>query len=427
MKISSKLLAINGSRDNRKLFKNAVSLYMLQGISYIFPLITIPYLVRILGTDTFGLLSFAGSLLAYFQMIVDYGFNLSATRGISIHRNDQEWISNHFFSVLAAKMILVIGCAAFLTSLVYFVPRFHPDMRLYFWLYLGVAGSIFFPTWFFQGMEQMGYITIFNLISKIVITSLYFVVIKKPADYLWFAYLNSVGTCVIGAVGLVVAVRSFKIKFTIPSSASCRKCLKEGFQIFVSQISVTLFTNTNTFILGLFSNNQIVGKYAIAEKIVRALISMTGPVGSAIYPRTSIMFSTSQSQAIRFLKRIFMAGSAVFGILCFCLFIFSNSIVLAVTGEKSDEIAFLIRIMSFLPLTIFWDNMYGTQIMLNTNMQRQFMRIITAGGLLSVCLLISLVPVFDATGSALSFVVSQLTILICMIVAVRKARIRLVF
>jgi len=408
------------------LFGNAASLYLLQGISYIFPLITIPYLVRVLGTDMFGLIAFAGSLLAYFQMIVDYGFNLSATREVSISRNNRDGISHLFFSVLAVKSFLAVGCAVILAGLVCTIPRFHVNMYLYLWLYAGVAGSILFPVWLFQGMEQMGYIAIFNLLSKIMIMGLYFLVIKKPSDFMWYAYLNSIGTCVIGSISLIVAIRTFKISIVVPSIGSCKKCLKDGFQIFISQISVSLFTNSNTFILGIFANNKIVGMYAVAEKIVRALISMTGPVGSAIYPRTSIMFTTSQAQAIRFLKKIFVAGSVIFGTLCFLLFFFSNSIVLAVTGERSNEISFLVRVMSFLPLTVFWDNIYGTQIMLNVNMQRQFMRIIVAGGILSACLLFSLVPIFSAAGSAMSFVISQFTILVCMVVAVKKARIRLV-
>ena len=424
MNITSKITALSRSEKNRKLLGNTASLYVLQGISFIVPLITIPYLIRVLGTNNFGLLAFSGSLIAYFQVIVDYGFNLSATREISIHRNDQNRISNLFCSVFLVKIILVAASCALLTGIIFTIPRFQPDKYLFFWLFASVAGSTLMPTWLFQGLERMAYITIFNLITKVAVTCLYFVFIKTPADYMWFAYLNSGATCIIGLISFIFAIFTFRINLIIPTFADCKKCLLEGFQIFISQASVTLFTNTNTFILGIYANNQIVGSYAVAEKIVRALISMTGPVGAAIYPRISIMFSESQSRAIRFLKKVLISGVIVFGILCCCLFVFSGSIVFAITGAKSYEIQVLIKIMAFLPLTVFIDNIFGTQIMLNANLQKQFMQIIIAGGILSICLLMILIPIFNAYGSAISFVTSQFAILSCMIFTVQKAKIR---
>lgn len=425
MNISKKLGIISGSKKNQKLFGNTVSLYSLQVINYIIPLITIPYLIRALGTNIFGLLAFAGSLIAYFQMIVDYGFNLSATRDISIHRGDSIWISNFFCSVLAIKLFLAFVCNMLLLGFVILVPRFQPEISLYLWLYVTVVGSIFIPTWLFQGMERMAYLAIFNLITKIIATCLYFVFIKKPTDYMWFAYLNAGASVIVGVISLIFAIRIFQIKIILPNIASCKRCIKDGFQIFISQASVSLFTNTNTFILGIFTNNQIVGTYAVAEKIVRVVIMMTGPIGAAIFPRVSIMFSESRPKAIHFLKKVLISGSVIFGLISCCLFIFSDFIVSLITGTRSHEISLLIKIMAFLPLSISIDNIFGTQIMLNINLQKQFMQIILGGGILSICILFTLVPIFNAYGSAISFVISQFVILICMIFSVRKAGIRI--
>lgn len=417
--------SIKTLRHNRKLFSNAFYLYIFQGLNYLLPLATIPYLVRILKTDTFGKLAFYGAFMVYFQILVDYGFNLSATRDASLLKTDTKGLSTLFCSVLIIKSAIFIACGVMLGILLSSIPRFHQEITLCCWLFLGVAGSILFPTWLFQGMEEMRYITIFNLASKLAVSFLYFILIKCPSDYLWFAYLNSSGAVIIAVVAFVVAIRKFKITLAFPGLDQCRKDLKKGFQIFASQASVTLFTNTNIFLLGLFTNNLIVGNYAVADKIVRACISLSGPITTAIYPRTAILFSQSRDLALRFLRKITLVGSALFGLASIALFVFANLLVGAVTGNRSANIAFYIRIMSLLPLSVFLDNMYGTQIMLNINLRKQFMNIIVGTGALSVFLMVILVPHFKGVGSATAYLFSEVSLLCFMVLTVRKAGIRL--
>ena len=415
----------NKIRKHKKLFGNTFYLYLFQVVSYVLPLITIPYLVRVLGTNTFGILAFYSSLTLYFQVIVDYGFNLSATREVAIYKKDPKKISGMFFSVFTIKTSLMLTCALVLMVMVIAVPRFQDEKELCFWLYCGVAGTILFPIWLFQGMEDMKFITIFNLINRGTVSILYFIFIKSPHDYLWFAYLNTSGTILVGISSLIFAIKKYNIMIFFPQRSEYYSVLKSGFQIFISQLSVCLFTNTNTFLLGIFSNNQIVGVYAIAEKIIRAGISLTGPVGSAIYPMTSRLFEQSKEQALRFLRKIMIGGTGIFFLLSLCIFVFADILVLVVSGIKSVEIATLVRIMSILPMNVFLDNIFGTQIMLNIRLQKQFMFIIFIGGIFSVSLLMILVPLFNAMGSAFSFVFSEFMILIAMIIVVRKRGIRI--
>ena len=412
-------------RNNKKLFGNTFYLYLFQMVSYVLPLITIPYLVRVLGTNTFGIIAFFSSLILYFQVIVDYGFNLSATRDVAVYKKDLSKVSGLFFSVLAIKTALMLLCALVMLIIIITVPKVHAEKELCFWLYCGVAGTVLFPIWLFQGMEDMKFITVFNLINRGIVSILYFVFIKNPQDYLWYAYLNAAGAILIGIISIVVAYKKYSIKIFFPKRSEYISILKSGFQIFVSQLSVCLFTNTNTFLLGIFSNNQAVGMYAIAEKIIRAGISLTGPVGSAIYPMTSRLFAQSKEGALRFLKKIIIAGAGVFFFLSLIIFISADILVMVVSGSKSPEIAMLVRIMSILPMNVFFDNIFGTQIMLNMQLQKQFMFIIFIGGFLSVAILMILVPLFDATGSAISFVLSEFFILITMIITVRKKGIRI--
>ncbi len=194
MRIPFRLAGVGDSKENRKLLSNTAYLYVIQGVNYLLPIITIPYLVRVLGTEIFGFVAFAGSLMAYFQIVVDYGFNLSATRAVSLHRADVKWLSQYFYSVLFVKLCLAIACLAVFIPLLLGIPRFHSEAPFYFWFFPASVGSILFPIWFFQGMEAMGYITLFNLLSRLATTVLYFLLIKSSRDYMWFVYLGTAGT-----------------------------------------------------------------------------------------------------------------------------------------------------------------------------------------------------------------------------------------
>jgi PST family polysaccharide transporter len=425
MRIPFRLAGVGDSKENRKLLGNTAYLYVIQGVNYLLPIITIPYLIRVMGTETFGFIAFAGSLMTYFQIVVDYGFNLSATRDVSLHRTDVKWLSQHFFSVLSVKFCLAMACLAVFIPLLLGIPRFHNEASFYSWLYMGVVGSILFPVWFFQGVEAMGYITLFNLLSRLATTVLYFLLIKSSRDYMWFVYLGTAGTWAIGIASGVVVMAKFKIHPVFPKYVFCKECVQGGFQMFITQLSVSLYTNTNTFLLGLFAGDRIVGIYAVAEKIIRAAISLTGPLGSAIFPRITLLFNESRERAIRFLKKTLAFGTLVFGFLSVVLFVCADILVLLISGHQSKEIATLVRIMSFLPLIVFIDNILGTQIMLNNKMQKHLMWIIIIGGVISVSLQLILVPLIYATGTALAFLSSEMVIVVSMVIVLRRAGIRL--
>jgi PST family polysaccharide transporter len=426
MKIASRILALRQRPGARKIFGNIVYLSMQQAVNYLLPLITVPYLLYHLGTERYGLLAFAAAFVCYFQVIIDYGFNYSAVQAVSIHRSDLYRLSRIFFSVTAVKMVFASACLCILLLLIALVPLFHKDAALYLWTFAATAGTIFFPTWFFQGIEVMKYITIFNFILKGGAVALMFVFIKNPADYMWVPWLNAAGSVVVGMLSMVILFVKFRIVPVLPDRATVAEVLKNGFQIFMSQAVLTLFSNTNTFILGIFSNYFTVGTYAVAEKIVRACIALSVPVSNAIYPRTVLLFKESRERARLFLRKILLGGSALFGSVSILLFIFAEPLVALVTGTQNGTAVLVVRILSILPLSVFVDNIFGVQVLLNIGgMQKQFLKATIAAGLVSVLMQFALVPRLFAAGTAISFLAAELCILTMYIIPVRRAGFKL--
>ena len=182
--------------EKKRFLGNFLSLATLQGLNYILPLLTLPYLVRVLGAEKFGLIAFATAVVGYFIVLTDYGFNFSATREVANYRDDKNKLVEIFSSVMIIKVSLLLISFIILLFLIFFFEKIGNDALLYVLTFGSVVGQVLFPVWFFQGVERMKYITIINIISKTIFTVAIFLLVKQTSDYLLVPLLTSVGIIV---------------------------------------------------------------------------------------------------------------------------------------------------------------------------------------------------------------------------------------
>ena len=316
----NKIKNIANTEDKKRLLSNFFSLSILQIFTYILPLLTLPYLVRVLGVDNFGLVMFAQAFLMFFNILVDYGFNLSATREISIHRDNKEKVTEIFSSVMSIKAILIFVSFTILTIVVFSFEKFSSDWELYYLSFLVVIGNAMFPIWYFQGMEKMKYITIVNITSKLIFTILIFVVIQEPSDYIYVPLLNGFGFIVGGIISLWIVYKNFKQSFVFQKYHTLKMHFKDSSQFFLSRVSVSIYTSANAFVLGLFTSITMVGYYSIAEKLYMAIQSLYGPITQVLYPYIA------KERNITLFKKLFysIVVTNILGVLF--LYIFGNYI-----------------------------------------------------------------------------------------------------
>ena len=289
--------------------RNALSLYLIQFANYILPLITLPYVVRVLTPSGYGLVAFGQSFVAFFGLFIDYGFSLSATRKISVTRHDLMAVSRIVVNVWAAKLILFLSGFLVLLLLVDMVPTLRQNKILLFIIYGATLGNLLFPTWLFQGMERMVHIAVINLLVRLMVVAGIFTLIKRPEDYLWYAGLSSLGSITAGMVGMVSAFYVFTLPRIWPSWQEIWRALKEGWILFLSMASVSLYTVGNAFILGMLTNPTVVGYYSAGDKIIRALMGLFGPITQAAYPRFAKMAADSKALALQWSRRLlFLMG-----------------------------------------------------------------------------------------------------------------------
>jgi PST family polysaccharide transporter len=395
------------SPARKRLVENFVSLATLQGLNYILPLITLPYLVRVLGPEKYGLVSFAQAFIAYFGIITDYGFNLSATREISVQRENPEKISQIFSSVITIKAVLLVVSFFIMSAVVFTFQKFRQEWLLYYLSFGTVLGQVVFPVWFFQGMERMKYITYINIITKTIFTVLIFVFVHKMSDYILIPLLTSLGAVISGSLSFLIIFKNFGVHFQIPAWISVKHQLKEGWHIFISTVAISLYTVSNTFILGLFTNNTIVGYYSGAEKIIRAVQGMTGTAFQTIYPYISKLASESKQKAILFIRKItFLLGGASL-ILSLIIFILAPVIVRVLLGNQYAPSVTIVKILSFIPFITGLSNAFGNQTMLTFNYKKAFSNIYITASIINILLAFILVPLYKHLGIATCVVITE--------------------
>ena len=390
------------SGDKKRLVGNFFSLSVLQGANYLLPLITLPYLVRVLGPEKFGLIAFAQAFIMCFNTLTDYGFNLSATREISINRTNKEKVSEIFNSVMIIKLILLVVSLVLMSIIVFAFEKFKKDWIIYYLTFGIVIGQALFPVWFFQGMERMKYITILNITAKLFFTISIFIFIHEVGDYIYVPLINSLGFLVAGILALWIVFKDFKIKFFWVGIEKLIYQLRDGWHIFLSQINVTLFSNSNVLILGLLTNDTAVGYFSAAEKIMRALAGLQVPIVGALFPHIAKLIKNSKKQAIFQLRKIIKYGTIIYLILVGLVFVFSKEIIVFFYSYSMQESAIILKIVAVVPLTIFLNNIFGTQIMLNTQKEKEFLKVLFLGGITNILLCSVLSYYFSYVGTAIS-------------------------
>ncbi len=403
-KLSLKFL----QKENKVLFANFISLIFLQGINYIVPLITLPYLVRVLGVENFGLLSFAAAVVFYFNVVVEYGFNLSATREISIHKEDKAKIDDIVSTVFTTKIYLFILSSLIFFAIVFLVGKFNQNALLYCLMFGTVFGQMLFPQWFFQGLEKMQYITYLNLISKSVYTVGIFLFVHAEKDVWLVPLLNVSSMLFVGMISLMLLLFKYKIKLSLCNIECVIHELKSGWHIFSAQIFTLVYTNSIIVILGFFSNTTLVGYYAIADRVVKIVASVFGPFQGAFYPYINKIIVNSKKEAIQKLRHITYYAIWVMGFVSIIIFFLSKYIVFLIAGEYITESQKILEILAPLPLILTLAKILSFNYIISFGYKEFLPKIYLVTGIISIISFFIVVPIYQAIGMAYCVLLSEI-------------------
>lgn len=283
-KIKAKIGQIVKNKEAKTLAGNFVWLSLLQVAGYVFPLITMPYLARVIGVEGFGRIAFAAAIMVWIQTIADWGFNLTATRDVAQNRDNPQKVSEIFSNVLWARCVLMLLSFIVLVLLILLVPKFRENSSIILVTFLMVPGHIFFPDWFFQAIEKMKYITILNVLMKLVFTVAVFIFIKQPEDYILQPLFTSLGYVVSGLIALYYILEKWGIHLTKPNWRNIKLTIKGSTDVFINNLMPNLYNSFSTMLLGFFGSGNAVGILDGGNKFVSIGNQLQQSINRAFYP-----------------------------------------------------------------------------------------------------------------------------------------------
>lgn len=384
----------------RVLLENIASLAVLQGLNYAAPLLTLPYLVRVLQPSHFGLLSFAQGIVLYFDFFTDFGFNFSATRSIAACRHDSEAVSRIFWATIYAKSFLMCMSAIVLTLLVWFTPRLRETPLLFAVNFLYVIGTVFFPIWFFQGLERIKLAAaIFGAARLLTIPAL-FLFVRRPQDYVIAGAIQASVEVTASLLAWPVILKSVRLRWYPPSVPEIADTLKRGWPLFLSISALQLSTSSSTVVLGFVRGKLEVGYFSAADKLIKASIAALQPLGQALYPHLTAAKLRSRTSALELIRKTFFAVSLIALFVSIATAFCARPVCHLVFGESFDHSVAVLQCLSPLPLLFGLSGVFGMQTMLVFEMDAIFSKIMVLSAIVAVPVTVGLSIWFGAVGAA---------------------------
>lgn len=390
--------------------KNAASLFAIQLANQALPLVTLPIVTRALGAEEFGRMSFVLAVIAYATLIADYGFNLTATAAISVKRQDRKARSRIFWETMSVKALLAIACGITMILLLSWVPRAANDASLYVVAFGVVAASVLTPNWYYHGVERLPALGLMTLATRAAAVPATLWLVRSPDDTLLalaITVASGLGASVLSLGGLWVRR---EVSFFSPALTNIRASLADGWHVFVATAAISLYTNSNTVLLGILAGNRAVALFVAAEKVVKASFLILTPISQSLYPRLSYLMAHDRPQAFVLIRRsAWIVGSVAVALLLGIAGLAPWVIPLLFGPGFADAVP-LLQLMSVLPLAIGLSNLLGVQTMLPLGMKREVSVVVIGCGAVNVALLILLVPHWGARGAAISVALTEILV-----------------
>jgi len=402
------------------LIRNIASLSVVQIANYVLPLLSVPIISRIIGPDKLGVINFAASFVAYFTLLIGFGFDLSATRKIAADPTNKENRNIVFSEVLYCQLLLFsVSLVAFIICLLN-VPQLKVETTVTVFSFLICVSTIFTQNWLFQAMQDLPKVALLNFASKLLFTVLILLVVKEKQDYKWYPLVFNGINILIAVLSFSWAVRRYQIKLIRIPFKACLKLLWNEKTIFLSLIVISVYTTTNVVILGLYHDATQVAYFTSAQRLIAIVQSLlTLPLYQAFYPYIGKAFGETKEKGMQIVQKLVPLILVFTGIACLAIFFLGPWFLVLFYGNKFAPATAVIRILAFLPMIICISNVYGIQVMLNLKMDKYFFYITGAGAVLSVVLNIIFLPTFGYIGSAYNCLLTELFINISMYFVLR--------
>lgn len=389
---------IAASKEGRTVFANFGYLSLLQVAGYVFPLISMPYLARVIGADGFGKIAFASAIVVWIQTISDWGINLTATRDVAQNRDNKELVSRIFSNVLWARSVLTLLSGIILLLVVLLVPYLRENADIIFVTFLLVPGYILFPEWFFQAIEKMKYTTFFNLFLKLVFTVAVFVFIHKREDYLMQPLLTTIGYLLCGIGALYLIFKKWGYSLYKPQWGEIFKTIRNSTDVFINNLMPNLYNSFSVMLLGFFGESTANGIYDGGNRFPSIFYQFQSVLSRAFYP-----FLSRRPDKHSFYAKLNIVSALVGSVI---LVLISPLIIKIMLGDEFEKSVVVMQILSFSVVFLAMGYTYGTNFLIINHKEKPLRNLTFISSIVGMCVSVPLVYYFSYIGAAV-------TVLLC--------------
>lgn len=394
--------------------KNTAGLYLDTVTSYLFPLITLPYVVRVLGARGFGLVAFSQSFVSYVNVIVDFALALSGTRAVAQCAQDRLQTSQIVTNAVALRLGLATAFLPAVFLLCHSFAAFREARPVILILYATALATAISASWLFLAFEEMWLLSRMNLVVNVGVIVAIFALVRSPEDIKVYAALLAAGPVTGSLASLFLAFRRFSLSLTLPNLAGIVSIARQGGALSLSQASIALYTTGNSFLLGTLASKETVGYFAAADKVVRAVLRLVAPLTTAIFPRMVHAAQRSAAELGAKARAVLLLYGTLGATLSLGLWLSAPWLVKLFFGPAFLPAMGVLRILSAIVFLVACSNVLGVHVLLPAHRDQAFTAITLAAGACNVLFAWLLAPRWQAQGMAWAVVGSEALVTLAM-------------
>ena len=403
-----------------KLFKNGMWLFLLQIFNTVVPLLTLPYITRVLGASNYGIFSLSLNWITYFQVIVEYGFGFTGARKVSIEGDSS--LQNLYSRIISARLLLLAVSYLGMNVLAYVTHvgvQQYVSMNILFLVIIGVAFQL---TWLFQGKQDMKLITMINAVSRLISVLLVFLIVKAEEHLYLYCFCYS-GTFIFSAIlGLALSRKKYGLKVKLCKFKDAIEEIKDGWYLFISQAMSKIFSSVGITVLGAVAAPSIVGIYSAIYKIPYIMILFFSPVSQTLYPYISVKFSESFPKGCQTVKRAAMYIIGLFAIGGLLINLLRNFLISVAFGVAYTEYSnIIVPLVMWMVLSIT-NNFLGIQFLVASGHQKEYSQAFSLSAVVTVILNITLGIAFGVYGVSSAAAIGEAGLMLLLIFQILKVK-----
>ena len=387
--------------------------------SFIFPLITFPYVSRVLMPAGMGKVNFATSVINYFRMIAQLGIPTYGIRACAIVRDDREKLTRTAHELLIINIVMSIISYLGLFLALAFVPRLQSEHTLYIIVSFTIILTTIGMEWLYKALEQYTYITVRSLIFKAISVVAMLLLIHSKDDYLLYGAITIFAASASNILNFINIHRYIGLKPV--GNYNIKRHLKPVLVFFSMSVATTIYTNLDTVMLGFMKNDAEVGYYTAAVKIKGILVSIVTSLGTVLLPRASYYIEQGEIERFNFLsKKAFNFVCLLATPLVIYFIIFAKQGILLLSGKAYGPAVLPMQLIMFTVLFIGISNITGIQILVPLGYERIVLLSEIVGAITDLIINFILIPSLASSGAAIGTLVAEAIVLLVQYFTVRN-------